>query len=509
LDHLLKVCLKDAATSRKTREALRSLCVYLSTELDALEGEQAAPHGVLTPAARGKVAAPVSAEGGALTDGLAMVLKRTRWKAAACRVSVERQALGHLEGGERVAAAALLAQRERGLRESLAGLRDTIPWMLDQPFGVRANQEAAFDVPDEAAAKLAVVADCYETLAVAVEKAGELEAAGIFQEGPPRAFLYLLAEAQSALLSSIAEAPVRSDTDQREVFLWLKEQTTRFRIYVDRHMRLDDLAACDQSADLRMRISKLSDELARDRKDRRQRGQLLNKVRYHVDKLLNAGGATRSEADSLQVALKGWVGAGLDRSDRALTEALQGLREKVNEVEDDVAEVLRGILRPGRVQPPSGSSPDGSDGHGGSDGHASSDGHERADRQSRSLDEVRELLPGMRVVLLAPPTSPVDAEALAAELGAKQLDVLKVDVDGPGKERSETLKGALADDGSRLFLLGVRLDTEEYNGFKASCLEQKLAFVRLPGPLSATAIAHQVMRQVGWRLRSQLEETAS
>lgn len=491
LDHLLKVCLKEAVTSRETRDSLRALSVYLSSELDLLEGGKGAPHGVLTPAARGKVARSVLPEDKALTDGLETVLKRTTWKAAACRVSVERHGLSRLAGGERETAEAQLAHRERVLREALTGLRDTIPWMLDQPFGLRANQDGAFDVPDESAAKLAVVADCYDTLAMAVEKARELEDAGIFHEGPPRPFLYLLAEAQSALLASISEAPVRSDTDQRDVFLWLKEQTTRFRIYVDRHMRLDDLAECHQSADLRERITKLSDELVRDRKDRRQRGQLLSKVRYHVEKLLVEGGATRSEADSLQVALKGWVGAGLDRSDRALTEALQGLREKVHEVEEDVAEVIRGILRPVRAPEPSSHKADGDD------------------RSSRSLDEVRELVAGKRAVLMAPPSNQVDAEALASELGASQIDLLEVDVDGPKAARSEALERALADEGARLFLLGVRLEPEEYNGFKESCLERKLAFVRLPGPLSATAIAHQVMRQVGWRLRSELEETAS
>ncbi len=467
------------------------LNLHLSTALDALDGAKGAPHGVLTPAARGKAVKPASAEDGALTDGLATVLKRTTWKAAACRVSVERQGLSRLVGGEQATAAAQLAHRERVLREALTGLRDTIPWMLDQPFGLRASQDGAFDVPDESAAKLAVVADCYETLAMAVEKARELEEAGTFQDGPPRAFLYLLAEAQSALLASISDAPVRSDTDQREVFLWLKEQTTRFRIYVDRHMRLDDLAECDQSEDLRDRISKLSDELARDRKDRRQRGQLLNKVRYHVNKLLGDGGATRAEADSLHEALKGWAAAGLDPSDRGLAEALEGLREKVHEIEDDVAEVIRGLLRPGGAQ------------------QASVDKAESGARQARSLDDVRELLAGKRAVLLAPPSNQVDAEVLASELGASRLDLLEIDVEGPEAERGEALEGALEEEGARLFLLGVRLEAEEYNAFKERCLEQKLAFVRLPGPLSAAAIAHQVMRQVGWRLRSQLEEAAS
>lgn len=489
--HLLKVCLRDASTSRETREALGVLQGWLAAELEALDGGKAASHGVLTPAARGRASAAAPPDGASLTSGLDTVLKRTRWKAAACRLSVERQGLRKLEGGERSAAEAQLANQERVLRESLTKLRDTIPWMLDQPFGIRASHEQAFDVPDESAAKLSMVAECYETLSFAVEKAQELEEAGTFQDGPPRAFLYLLAEAQSALLASIVEAPVRSDSDQREVFLWLKEQTTRFRIYVDRHMRLDDLADCAQSADLRGRITKLSDELMRDRKDRRQRGQLLGKIRYHVGKLLDEGGATRSEADSLAVALKRWASAGLDRTDRGLSEALGGLRERMSGLDREVAEVLKGILGVERASEPA-AEPAASE-----------------DRHAKSLEDVQQLLSTMNVVLFMPPSSAVDAKSLASELGAGELQVHVVDVDGPKAERDEILEASLSGEGNKLFLLGVRLGPEEYSAFKERCLELKYAFVRLPGPLSAAAIAHQVMRQVGWRLRAQLDGAAS
>ena len=491
LIHLLKVCLRDAASSRETREALGVLQGWLGAELEAMDVGKAATHGVLTPAARGRASAAGPSDGEPLTGGLDMVLKRTRWKAAACRVSVERQGLRQLEGGERSAAEAQLANQERTLRESLKGLRDTIPWMLDQPFGIRASQREAFDVPEGSAAKLAVVAECYETLSFAVEKAQELDDAGLFHDGPPRAFLYLLAEAQSALLASIVDAPVRSDSDQREVFLWLKEQTTRFRIYVDRHMRLDDLADCSEHADLRDRITTLSDELTRDRKDRRQRGQLLGKIRYHVGKLLDEGGATRSEADSLGVALKRWAGAGLDRSDRGLSDALHGLRERLSGMDREVVEVLKGFLGGDRTP------------------ESAADAARSEERQAKSLEDARELLSTMSVVLFAPPGNSVDAERLAGELGASQLDLLVVDVEGPKDEREAALEAVLSGGGAKLFLLGVRLGPEEYNAFKERCLELKYAFVRLPGPLDASAIAHQMMRQVGWRLRAQLDGAAS
>ena len=492
LSHLLKVCLEDAAKSHQTRDSLRALTSWLTEELEALEGSKAASHGVLTPAARGRASEPTIGSEGPLTDALNVVLKRTRWKAAACRVSAGRQALRHLTGGERSAAEAQLSQQERTLRESLTQLRDTIPWMLDQPFGLRANQEGAFDVPDALAAKLVTVADCYEALSTTVEKARELEEAGVFEDGPPRAFLYLMAEAQSALLASIADAPVRSDSDQRDVFLWLKEQTTRFRIYVDRHMRLDDLADCTQSADIRQRVEQLCTQLTCERQGRRQRGQLLSKIRYHVGKLLEEGGTTRSEVASLGVALKRWSEAGLDRGDGGLAEALSELRAKAGGAEGEAGELLASLLGSNRKSPP-----------------RPADEKLQEERQGQSLEETRQLIGGLRAVLLAPPSAQLDAKALTSDLGAADLEVLIVDVDGPKEARAAALEGVLSAGDAALFLLGVRLAPEEYNAFKEACLEQKVAFVRLPGQLTALAIAHQVMRQVGWRLRAQLGEAAT
>ena len=111
--------------------------------------------------------------------------------------------------------------------------------------------------------------------------------------------------------------------------------------------------------------------------------------------------------------------------------------------------------------------------------------------------------------MLAPPSAQLDAKALTSDLGAADLEVLTVDVDGPKEARAAALEGVLSARDAALFLLGVRLAPEEYNAFKEACLEQKVAFVRLPGQLTALAIAHQVMRQVGWRLRAQLGEAAT
>ncbi|MEM9381220.1 MAG: hypothetical protein AAGB93_14805, partial [Planctomycetota bacterium] len=259
---LLDACLRAATERDDVRRSLVALNEWLARELDrtARDGREnrGRSHGVLTPAARGRDerGAARTPSGDAsepkkrISEPLSIVVTRARWKAAACRLALEVRAARALEGGEAEAAAAQTTTREKTLRTRLATLPDTSTWMLDQPFGVRTSEPNAFDVDDEVAKKLETVAACYDTLAFAAETAVELDDAGVFRGGPPPAFLYLLAEAQSATLASLAEAPTRSDSDQRDVFLWLKEQTTHYRIYVDRYMRLDDPADPKGSSDL-------------------------------------------------------------------------------------------------------------------------------------------------------------------------------------------------------------------------------------------------------------------
>ena len=255
-------------------------------------GARSCNHVVGTAAGRGRVdgegdsreAAP-DGRAKRITSRLATVVTRARWKAAACRLSLDKRARA-MDGGEEPAGdGAAIEQREGSLRERIATLPDTSSWMLDLPFGRRLSDDDALLVDDDQAARLAQVADCYDALATGAEIAVQLDESGAFRRSPSPAFLYLLAEAQSALLQSLADAPTRSDSDQRDVFLWLKEQTTRYRIYVDRYMRLDDPADASGSADLVERMRRAAREILDKAQARRERSQQLSKVRYHVGKL--------------------------------------------------------------------------------------------------------------------------------------------------------------------------------------------------------------------------------
>ena len=111
------------------------------------------------------------------------------------------------------------------------------------------------------------------------------------------------------------------------------------------------------------------------------------------------------------------------------------------------------------------------------------------------------LLDSRRVALLAGSDAEIDEAGLEKRFGAGGFTVVRIDVDGDPSARTSVLRELLEGD-TELFLLGVRFVPEEYQSFKETCLEREKQFVRLPGALDARAIAHQISRQVGWRLRA-------
>ena len=502
---LLETCLKAAEEQEDVRRSLVTLNAWVARELDAMGREggrsraRSGNHGVLTPAGRGRVdgegdSREAASDGHAkrITSRLATVITRARWKAAACRLSLDKRARAMDAGEAPSGDAAAIEQREASLRERIATLPDTSSWMLDLPFGRRLSDDDALLVNDEQAARLAQVADCYDTLATGAEIAVQLDESGAFRRSPSPAFLYLLAEAQSALLQSLAEAPTRSDSDQRDVFLWLKDQTTRYRIYVDRYMRLDDPADASGSADLVERMRRAAREILDKAKARRERSQLLSKVRYHVGKLEHQ--LLESEVESLRHAIEEWAVKGNDLSDRGLRETLAPLREMVaegGEPADLIASlgtILAEVSDRGDRQSESKSA---------APRKTSTD----AARAEQTLEEMSALLDSRRVALLAGSDAEIDEAELEQRFGAGGFTVVRIDVDGEPSARASVLK-ELLDGDTELFLLGVRFVPEEYQSFKETCLEREKQFVRLPGALDARAIAHQISRQVGWRLRA-------
>ncbi len=175
---------------------------------------------------------------------LKLVVERARWKAEACRFALRRRSQIKASGD-----AESLQTEERDLRSRREELEDCYAWMLDSPR----------PLPEDR--RVEEVALCYDVVARASELCSELEAEGALAPVPAPDLLFLLAESQSSLLTALAHCDLRGDSDQRDLFLWLKDQTTRHRVYVDRHMRLDDPADSSKAGELMDRLEKTASRI--------------------------------------------------------------------------------------------------------------------------------------------------------------------------------------------------------------------------------------------------------
>lgn len=383
---------------------------------------------------------------------LSVVVRRARWKAAACRLAVDRRAAG--EGDEET------ARLEESLRRQRTSLEDCWAWMLDAPRGLPEDR------------LLLDVASCYDTVALAAETTLTLEEAGGLAPKPPAELLYLLAESQSALLSGLHKCDLRGDSDQRDLFLWLKEQTTRHRIYVDRHMRLDDPAESTGSEDLRARLQDLLARRTSLVRRGRVRVQLLNKLRYHASK---SEGTTPTEADlrAVEAACAEWLEVGLPVADADLVDLVRGLAPDAAEAAPATAQVLAAAA-----------------------GIKEGEGEPRRD----VVGECRALVEGRHALLLGGEGQAQLAVSLAEALGLAEVRL--VDLAGAAAPL-EAVREALADESLDLVLIAHRLSAEDYASFKQACMDGERPFVRLPGEPTPEHVAHQVLRQVAWRLRQE------
>lgn len=467
---ILDALLALAAEREDVRRALTTVNAWLARELTrraevARTSAAPAPSPAELPAVhhddvlvpRGPAPAPDDTR----PVDLARIAARALWKADALALALARRAAGPAPGPD-------LRQRESELRSRQSAAGAPWAWMLDAPPA---------RVEDDA---LEVLRRNYSNVARIAERLEQLERAEALEPAPPVDLLRLVAEAQSALLAALAGVGLRQDDDQRDLFQWLRDRTTRHRIYVDRHMRLEDPANPHSADELARRFEELAERALSQGAGRKHRTQLLNKVRYHVRRLIEGVAAPADEWNSLAAALERWREHHLELNDRGLVEVLGPLAalEVPAGISDAAAPVILEALRLVRGQDPA-----------------------RPD----ALAEVAVLLGGRRALMVSDTSDPAARAALAQELGLADLGWLTVPpvtADGArSDERIAAILAGLTASTAELVFMGVKLPQEEYLAFKDACVARHLPFVRLPGTLAPGAVAHQTARQVGWRLR--------
>ena len=325
------------------------------------------------------------------------------------------------------------------------------------------------------------VAACFDTLADAValvrlvtpDPASDWDA---FEQA-----LNLLAEAQSALRVAIDTIGGRTDTDQRQVYTWLRTTSATRQIFIPRFMKLNDPASPQTLADLDDRIQQLDSDLTAARQKDKQRHTVVKRIRYHVQQVTDRPGDDH-EHDWHRIAesVDELVTIGTPPSNTEIRELLLPVVDAIPDLDDwpdgfqlalrEIDRYLAG--RPRSTEPSA------------------------TESAIPEIQQVAEWLRGRTVVLSCGLRRRVAQDALKAAFELKELDWINV----PRHESVSTFEPNVARKNVALVLLAVRWSSHGYSDVKQFCDRYGKPLVRLPAGYNPNQVAVQILSQCGEQL---------
>ncbi len=446
------------------REALGTLGHWL-TEASEGGGE----HGGGPAPARAVVErAPAS------TSDLEVISARCRLKAEACRWAVERRHLLE-EGAEFMDD---IRPRDAALVERGRGIRDCYLWMLD-PYA---------QLPEDDA--LERVAGCYEALATVADLARDMVIAGETVSPAAKDLYYMLAEGQSGLRAGLVAIGVRPDRDQIDSFSWLRDRTFAQRVFIDRHMKLEDPADPSNWEDLKARAERLRSSWAAARSGDKELSALKQRAKHHAQRLVEGseGDDARRDWEELFSSIEGMIQRGMPATSREVTDPLMELADRAPaelELNEQERRALEAALKRKELL----------------DATARRVAEEEAEQEGEPGPEVKEaeeLLRGKVVVLIGGARRPGAAEALERALGLEQLRWVETRPHESVTNFESDVSRADVD----VVLLAIRWTSHSHGEVQKMCEQHGKAFVRLPGGYGPSQVALQVMGQISERLRA-------
>lgn len=232
---------------------------------------------------------------------LALVARRAHLKAEACRHLIwKRRRLA--EGAE--------------FEHEIKDKEEDLKRRMKEPDGCFIPVLFRED-PDADDDSLESLAKCLENLAAAAELVDQWSRT----EGPvPREVLALLAEAQSAVREAVRCSRLPYvDRDQDDTFLWLRAETQKRQVYLERYMRAEDPADPADAPRLARRINEDRETLTRIR----QRREILNRLRYLTHTYDRRGDKSPHTLEQIRECLKELQSLGVRADDPRLLDALQ------------------------------------------------------------------------------------------------------------------------------------------------------------------------------------------
>lgn len=390
----------------------------------------------------------------------AVLAERCRLKAEACRVAARRAT----DPVARSAATDLIARAGR--------LPDFFLWMLE-PDGY-SDRPAVWDAAAEAFAASAAAADMLGVWLALPEDAARRYASEV---------LHLAAEAQGALYAAVVDTgKPKPDVDQVHLFVTVREEAAARQEYVHRYLRRDDPADPAAAPAVARRAADLTATLRRLGESGKARRKALANLRYKAARLLDPAAAA-GEWPRVVELLDELVAGGMPPSNAEVRDLLLPVADALpDEVEltRNAALVFREIDRYLAARPAGGpAAPE-------------------PEPPTAEVAEVRRLLAGRRVVLIGGQVRPDRRTALLDAFGLADLDWITT----VEHESVTVFEAPIARPEVAVVLLAIRWSNHSYGDVRDYCERYGKLLVRLPGGYHPNQVAHQILAQVGHRLRA-------
>jgi hypothetical protein len=315
------------------------------------------------------------------------------------------------------------------------------------------------------------VAGCFEAVAESLALAEEPRQQG---KGRERV-LRFVAEAQSALRRALQRLDIQDDVDQGSVYEWLRATAARERVYLNKHMRADDLAEPSEWPSLLARI-----EQARPghRKTPMEASQL-ELIRHHRTLILEEKG-TGQDWPAIIAAVDALISGGMQTSSRDLRELLLPIIDGVPDRDDlprAFERVIREIDRFLATRPqPSSVLP--------------------VTEPAAEVLQVARLLSGRSIVLIGGDRRHDSQEALRKAFGLESVIWIAT------KEHQSvySFEPQIARPEVVLVLLAIRWSSHSFGEVRHLCESHGKPLVRLPGGYSPNQVALQILAQCSEQL---------
>ena len=362
--------------------------------------------------------------------------------------------------------------RDREIIDKANSLADCFLWM-NHPSGPNPrNLELWEDV-----------AGCFDANAAAVallrEVVGNFDEYGqVFEHA-----LDLAAEAQSALRVSIEALEGKADTDQLQIFIWLKENASQHQLFIQRYMRIDDPADSKAWMEIQERIGLLDSGLQDIRKEKKRRQGRLQRCQYHV-RLIREGKNLDYNWPKVIEIVEEMITDGIAPSNADLRELLLTVVEDIPEIREIPPGFQRVLSEIDRFMatrlPPS---------------------SETVQEITPEVKEVAKLLEGKSIVMIGGDRRLFTQEALKTAFGLKEL----IWIETREHESIEGFEPYIARSDVILVLLAIRWSSHSYGETKVFCDKYGRPLVRLPSGYNPNQVAFQIMKQCGERLGKKAE----